>query len=275
MKFVKYKLTEISSPKQWKSLSMSEMTAEGYPVYSANGLIGRYKEFNHLNPTITIGCRGTCGTIHLTEPQSYITSNAMALDDLDEEKVEKIFLYYVLKHYDFIKVITGTSQPQITREGLQKVILNIPESKEDQLHIANLLSKAENLIAQRKESIHLLDEYLKSVFLEMFGLNFYTEKRWKIEPFGDYIHTLTDYHANGSYESLREIVTLKKEPDYALMVRTTDLENNNFDNDCNYIDERAYYFLEKSKVFGGEIIINKIGSAGKVYLMPFLKITKR
>ena len=40
---------------------------------------------------------------------------------------------------------------------------------ETQLHIANILSKAESLIAQRKESIRLLDEYLKSVFLEMFG----------------------------------------------------------------------------------------------------------
>ncbi|HMO61477.1 MAG TPA: restriction endonuclease subunit S [Ferruginibacter sp.] len=39
----------------------------------------------------------------------------------------------------------------------------------DQLHIANILSKAENLIAQRKESIRLLDEFLKSTFLEMFG----------------------------------------------------------------------------------------------------------
>ena len=54
------------------------------------------------------------------------------------------------------------------------------------------------------------------------------------------------------------------------MVRTTDLENNNFEENVKYIDEHAYNYLEKSKVFGGEIIINKIGSAGKVYLMPFL-----
>ena len=39
----------------------------------------------------------------------------------------------------------------------------------DQLNIANVLTKAENLISQRKESIRLLDEYLKSTFLEMFG----------------------------------------------------------------------------------------------------------
>lgn len=169
MKWKKVKLTEICKPKQWKNLPISELTEEGYPVYSANGFIGRYKDFNHINPTITIGCRGTCGTIHLTEAHSYITSNAMALDDLDEEKVEIMYLYYALKHYNFRKIITGTSQPQITREGLQKVVLNIPECKEDQLHIANLLSKAENLIAQRKESIRLLDEFLKSTFWKMFG----------------------------------------------------------------------------------------------------------
>ena len=42
---------------------------------------------------------------------------------------------------------------------------------EDQLHIVNVLSKAENLIAQRKESLRLLDEFLKSTFLEMFYNN--------------------------------------------------------------------------------------------------------
>jgi hypothetical protein len=35
-----------------------------------------------------------------------------------------------------------------------------------ELHIANLLSKAENLVSQRKESIRLLDEFLKNIFLE-------------------------------------------------------------------------------------------------------------
>ena len=54
------------------------------------------------------------------------------------------------------------------------------------------------------------------------------------------------------------------------MVRTTDLEKGNFTDSVKYIDQHAYEHLSKSKVFGGEIIINKIGSAGAVYLMPFL-----
>lgn len=169
MKWKKVKLTDISKPKQWKNLPISELTSEGYAVYGANGIIGRYNVYNHEFPTLAITCRGaTCGTINITEPKSYITSNAMALDEISDE-VNQMFLYYALNKKGFKEVITGAAQPQITREGLSKIVLDIPESKEYQLHIANLLSKAETLISQRKESIRLLDQYLKSTFLEMFG----------------------------------------------------------------------------------------------------------
>lgn len=185
MKWKKVKLTEICKPKQWKNLPISELTEEGYPVYGANGIIGRYKEYNHEHPTLAITCRGaTCGTINITQPKSYITSNAMALNDLSDE-VDQKFLYYALNKRGFKDIITGAAQPQITREGLSKITLDIPESKDNQLHIANLLSKAENLIAQRKESIRLLDEFLKSTFLEMFGDPVRNEKGWEVGKFKD------------------------------------------------------------------------------------------
>ena len=85
---------------------------------------------------------------------------------------------------------------------------------------------------------------------------------------GDIISVLTDYHANGSYEVLRGNVEILDSPDYALMIRTVDLERDDFEHDVKYVSEHAYNFLKKTKVFGGEIIINKIGNAGKVYIVP-------
>jgi type I restriction enzyme, S subunit len=82
---------------------------------------------------------------------------------------------------------------------------------------------------------------------------------------------LTDYHSNGSYKSLRENVTLMDEKNYAWMIRSTDFENN-FENNFKYIDKAAYEHLSKSKVFSGDLIINKIGNAGKVYLVPEIDI---
>ena len=87
---------------------------------------------------------------------------------------------------------------------------------------------------------------------------------------GELISLLTDFSANGSYEKLDSNVKMYDEPNYALMVRTTDLERNDFSKSVKYIDQNAYNLLSKSTLYGNEIIMNKIGSAGKIYIMPCL-----
>lgn len=107
-------------------------------------------------------------------------------------------------------------------------------------------------------------EYYHPSFLE-------AENKVKNKPhreLREIISLLTDYHANGSYETLRNNVQLLDQPDYALMIRTVDFEKDDFENDVKYISEHAYNFLKKSQVFGKEIIINKIGNAGKAYIVP-------
>jgi len=86
----------------------------------------------------------------------------------------------------------------------------------------------------------------------------------------DLIFDLTDYHANGSYENLKANVALFDAPNYALMIRATNFEKNDFITVAKYITKEAYEFLSRSKLFGGEILIGKIGNAGKVYFMPYL-----
>jgi restriction endonuclease S subunit len=88
------------------------------------------------------------------------------------------------------------------------------------------------------------------------------------EELRNLISVLTDYHANGSYEILRNNVQLLDYPDYALMIRTVDFERDDFEHDVKYISTHAYDFLKKTQIFGKEIIINKIGNAGKVYIVP-------
>ena len=85
---------------------------------------------------------------------------------------------------------------------------------------------------------------------------------------GDVIELLTDYHANGSYEKLKENVELLHDESYAVMIRTTNFSQNNFTDNLNYITEEAYHYLNKSKVFPNDIIMNKIADAGACYFMP-------
>ncbi len=97
-----------------------------------------------------------------------------------------------------------------------------------------------------------------------------TPLNWQRVRLGDILELLTDYHANGSYELLKNNVTLLKHVDFAIMIRTTNFENNDFKNDLIYIDKKAYEFLSKSKVFAGDILVNKIANAGTAYFMPKL-----
>ena len=88
------------------------------------------------------------------------------------------------------------------------------------------------------------------------------------KPLGDVIELLTDYHANGAYEKLKENVTLLDRENHAVMIRTTNFEANDFTNNLIYIDEHAYEFLKKSKVYASDLIMNKIANPGTVYFMP-------
>ncbi len=54
------------------------------------------------------------------------------------------------------------------------------------------------------------------------------------------------------------------------MIRTTNFEKNDFRKNLIYINQQAYNFLSKSKVFHQDILINKIANAGAVYFMPRL-----
>ena len=187
---MKVKLTEICTPKQWKTIPANELLDEGYPVYGANGIIGYYDKYNHENPVVTITCRGaTCGTVNITEPKSYITGNAMCLDNVRPDILLE-YLYYCLLHYDFSNVISGSAQPQITRQGLEKVKIAIC-SIEEQNKRTSSLRKISTVIAARQQQLQKLDELVKARFVEMFGDPEINPNNYPVCQLSDFIVFLT------------------------------------------------------------------------------------
>jgi type I restriction enzyme S subunit len=177
-------LTEICTPKQWKTISSSNLLESGYPVYGANGIIGHYSGYTHEEQTVLITCRGaTCGTINVSEPKSYVNGNAMALDNLSKD-YDLNFLKYILIARGLNDVISGSAQPQITRTGLKNVRVPNPPLKTQQ-RIAGIL---DNATALRDKTAQLLIEYdllAQSVFLEMFGDVVSNPKGLEIRKLGD------------------------------------------------------------------------------------------
>lgn len=118
---------------------------------------------------------------------------------------------------------------------------------DQQLHIANLLSKAENLIDQRKESIRLLDEFLKSTFAELF-----IDRDFPHHKLGDLATKITD----GEH----------KKPEYLEegmpFISVKNITNGFLDfNDCKYVSVEDFNkFTKRCKPEFGDIIYTKVGA---------------
>lgn len=179
-------LCELCNPKQWKTVSTSELTSTGYPVYGANGVIGYYSNYNHYKETLLITCRGaTCGTLNICKPFSYINGNAMALDDLSDE-IDIKYLYYFLLSRGLSDTITGSAQPQIVRQSLKNVRVIYP-NLDAQKRIIYVLGKADELLSIRKQQIAKLDELIKARFVEMFGTFPANPFRWSTGKIQDVV----------------------------------------------------------------------------------------
>lgn len=180
------KLNSVCRPRQWKTLSMEKLANEGFPVYGANGKIGFYSEYTHEYPTLAITCRGaTCGSVHITEPKSYINGNAMALDNITNN-IDIKFLYYYFIFRGFKDVISGSAQPQITGEGLTKIEIPLPPLATQQ-RIAAILDAADALRRKDQELLQKYDALAQAIFIDMFGDPVKNEKGWEVKNLGECI----------------------------------------------------------------------------------------
>ena len=162
-------LSEIAQIYQPQTISLSEFTKEGYLVYGANGVIGKYREYNHQTEQICITCRGnTCGVVNYTQPKSWITGNAMVINTDDfKEKVFKRYLYHYLSAYNFNRIISGSGQPQIVRSPLEKLKVKLPAILK-QKQIATFLDKLQNQIEINNNILHLYLQQKQYLFRQMF-----------------------------------------------------------------------------------------------------------
>ena len=161
---------------QPKTISGKDMVEGGaYPVFGANGVIGRYDKFNHEEPQLLITCRGaTCGSVNISQPNSWITGNAMVVRPKNA-LIEMRYLEYLFRGgIEISKAITGAAQPQITRTNLAPLEISFPKSLAEQQRIVGILDEAFAGLATAQANAEknlqnaraLFESHLQSVFTQ-------------------------------------------------------------------------------------------------------------
>lgn len=191
------------------------------------------------------------------------------------DNLSKEYLFRFLQSPSIQNYIIALSQRSAGQSGVNKVALEeyeliLPTLSEQQRIVSKLdklFEKINKSIALHKKNMDEADVFRGSILNEVFRE---LEEKYPLDNIGNMIEILTDYHSNGAYKTLKANVELLDTEDYALMIRATDLEKKDYSNNVRYITEKAYHFMSKSKVYGGEIILPKIGTIGSVYFMPYL-----
>jgi len=181
----------------------------------------------------------------------------------DEEKLSRQYLLQALR---FLKPVIerkahGSGQPNISGTNIEDLEIPLP-SLSDQIQIANILSKAETLIEQRKQSIALLDELLKSSFLEMFGDPSKNNKGFPFTELENFCSVIVDCPHSTPVKS-------DIETNYPC-IRTSELTDGYISWDSmQYLDETEY----KKRTLrlipqAGDIVYGREGTYGEAIRIP-------
>ena len=164
-------LGDVAHIQQGKTLAVKDMTGGLHPVYGANGVIGWYREGNFPQPTVALGCRGSCGTVHLTPENAFLANNVMAIWPRESDRVSLGFLALTLEASDLISsgVISGQVQPQITRSSLEPLKVTLPPLAV-QRRIVDLMAHLDNHLTNLRAEREAVEEALTRLAVAKLAL---------------------------------------------------------------------------------------------------------
>lgn len=199
--------------------------------------------------------------------------------DVNKNFLEK---YFDTNYWNHFMELNGDSGARSDRFAIKDSVFSempIPYPLiVEQEKIGQFFIVLDDTITLHQQKLELLKKTKKGYLQKMFPKNGETvpeirfdgfSDEWGVKTLGKIFDTITDYVANGSFESLRNNVTSYSDENYAYMIRLQDASNN-WKGPWLYTDKDGYDFLNKSELHPNDIIMSNVGSVGKFFLIPEL-----
>ncbi|MBQ2859856.1 MAG: restriction endonuclease subunit S, partial [Peptococcaceae bacterium] len=240
-----------------------------YKFFTSSNVQSKWSmDYQYDKPALIFGTGGM-PSVHYCETPFSTSTDCIVMYGNEDINLELIYQYLSANIQILKEGFHGAGLQHISKIYL--LDLMIPEiAPEIEKKIVNVANKIDGLIALRKQQLSKLDELVKARFVELFGDPSNNPNSFNVVTFNDCVEYMGDIGSNGANKVVVEHLDMKDEEDYALMVRFLNFTKNDFTDDVKYVSKEAYDFFKKSQIFGGELIICKIGSAGQNYVMPYL-----
>ena len=243
---------------------------KGLPFYQGNADFGETHPITRVwcsapvkvaeEGDILISVRAPIGAMNMAVEHCCIGRGLAALTPI-RNKCSKQFLYYALQSKVDYLIAQGTGS---TFKAISKKVLEatrIPAySTIEQEQIAETIGHVDNTIAARRKQLALLDQLVKSRFIELFGDPKQNPKGYPVKEFDEISVLITD----GEHATPRRtdkgiyLLSARNILNHALLL-----------DDVDYIDEEEYTRIARRVVpQAGDVLISCSGSIGRCCIVP-------
>ena len=186
------------------------------------------------------------------------------IESKDKEYLNTKYLYYFMSKY--IEILRNQSIGGVIKYiklgNLTDARIPVPSLKE-QLKVVEILDKAKKELDKRKEAIDLLDELVKSKFIEMFGDPAFNPKEWNIKSFDEVFNISSSSRILKSEWKTEGTIPFYRVRDMVFLSENG-VANNEF-----FVSEEFYESLqnEKGTPQYGDIMVSATSTIGKCYIV--------
>ena len=212
--------------------------------------------------TVIMSFKLSIGKRAITKAEVYTNEAIAAFHIKDLKSLIPEYLYYALESVDFLrytdKAVKGKT---LNKEKLKKIRIPI-FSLSVQLKISEILNKIQKIIENKRKQIFLLEELVKSRFIEMFFKN----KKYIVMTLEQLTSNKKENLVRGPFGG-----SLKKDEfieDGYLVYEQKHAIYSNFNYQKYYISKEKYQKMLRFKVESGDLIVSCSGTLGKIAEIP-------
>lgn len=233
-----------------------------YPFYtSSDELTKHLNEFLFDGNALVFGTGGNA-SVHFADQKFAVSTDCLVAQPIDHKKVHAKFYYYFLRGNMRIleRGFKGAGLKHISKSYISDIELPNVDFDRQKMVVA-ILDQADALRQKRKQSLQLLDDFLRATFFDMFGL---------LDEKDDYIllSKLTEKISVG-HVGPTSFAYVEKNGGIPFL-RTQNVKRNLIDlNDLAYVVRDFHNKLKKSQIHGGDVLISRVGvNRGMAAVVP-------
>ncbi len=180
----------------------------------------------------------------------------------------KFVWYYLLYKNAFLEsCYKGTSIKHPFMPDIWELLVPIPDIFEQRFIVSCLdtaFAKTDALKANAEKQLAEARQLFQAELAECMR----PKEGWEEKPFIEVCDIITDFVAAGSFADLRKNVIYNDTPDYAQLVRTTDLKHDFENKSFVYVSKHAFDYLWRVNLNEESIVLPNVGvNCGEVYFV--------